>query len=217
LVAGVPNRVYVRVRNADSQPADLEGRIVDNQGREVAHVQTMQTDEQHDPSRGLGAFTFTPQPGNTYTLRSTTPGQTEVATALPEALWSSGSMPGLLPSPTVAMQVVTGVTHAGEPIRVRMYSSEHAPGQPMGMALLEDVLASERWYNLQHQLPVLVGLFAGGRLVAQQSVKVGPEGTEVQLTPATHVAGVLRVTAFELQDGQLRPLAERLIYRVPSE
>jgi anti-sigma factor RsiW len=178
LIAGVPNRVYFRVRTPQGQPAELEGQVMDSQGRPAATVQTARLADQ---AAGAGVFRFLPQPGETYTLRGTSPTGMAVTAALP-AVADHG----------VALQVPAAVSREGEPIRILLHGTE-----------------PER--------PLLVGLFCGGRLVAQQRVTVKPGGTEVQLTPAAGLAGVLRVTAFDLRNGQLRPMAERLVYRLPAE
>ncbi|MCI0462848.1 MAG: MG2 domain-containing protein [Gemmataceae bacterium] len=181
LLAGVPNRVYFRVHTMDGQRVDLEGPVVDSQGREVARVRTAGINEPADACRGLGVFLFLPQAGETYTLRSTIPGEAPLVATLPPARPSG-----------LALHVPTGVTREGEPIRVFLHSHQSARS-------------------------MLLGLFSGGRLVAQQLVTVEPGGTEVRLMPAAGLAGVLRVTAFDWQGEQLRPVAERLVYRVPAE
>jgi hypothetical protein len=62
---------------------------------------------------------------------------------------------------------------------------------------------------------VIVTATFRGRVVDQQAVRVGDKETRVVLKPAAGSHGVLRVTAYEPQEGQLTPLAERLVYRAP--
>ncbi len=63
---------------------------------------------------------------------------------------------------------------------------------------------------------VVVTLTCRGRLVAQEAVAALTGRKEVRLVPPSDLGGVFRVTVFE-DDGELRPAAERLVYRVPSE
>ncbi|HLN29217.1 MAG TPA: hypothetical protein VK395_15820 [Gemmataceae bacterium] len=105
LVAGLPNRVYLRVRSADGQPADLDATLVDSKNREVARIQTVTQRGQPALTRGLGVFTFTPLVGETYGIR--TPSGASDQTKL---IASKNA--------EVALSVATPVTRAGEPIRV---------------------------------------------------------------------------------------------------
>jgi hypothetical protein len=70
LVAGLPGRVYLRVRDQAGQAADARGVVVDERGAEVASFDTV-----HD---GLGRFDLTPRRGARYTARVTSPVVTEV-------------------------------------------------------------------------------------------------------------------------------------------
>src|SRR5690606_13354962 len=68
--------------------------------------------------------------------------------------------------------------------------------------------------------PLLVGAYCRGRLL--DSARLEPGETEAALSPTSGVGGVCRVTVFEElgaegQHRQLRPVAERLIYRHPVE
>src|SRR5205823_6311543 len=67
LVAGVPCRVYVRVTTPTGQPADISGAITDGK-RVVARVATANDPAEPGVNRGLGAFTFTPEPDTSYRL-----------------------------------------------------------------------------------------------------------------------------------------------------
>jgi hypothetical protein len=55
-----------------------------------------------------------------------------------------------------------------------------------------------------------------GRLVDQQAVRVGEMERRVVLRPPAGAHGVLRITAYEPREGELVPLAERLVFRVPA-
>lgn len=58
LVEGLPSRVYFEARNPLGKPADLAGRVVDDQGRTVARIESVHN--------GLGRFDLLPSPGRTY-------------------------------------------------------------------------------------------------------------------------------------------------------
>ena len=105
LVAGVPNRVYVRAQTPQGAPVDLDARLVDQQGKEVARVQTLRSAGPITP-RGVGAFTFTPQAGDAYKLQFAAPGSGPAAAPLP-AVHALG----------VALSVPEAVGREGEPIR----------------------------------------------------------------------------------------------------
>jgi hypothetical protein len=111
------------------------------------------------------------------------------------------SPPGMtvpLPLPAVekkglALSVPTGVTHEGEPIRAVL----HTTGRERAL---------------------IVGASWRDRLVAQEAVIVKPgKAAEVSLSPGAGVDGMLRLTVYEQDGKQLRPLAERLVYRVPAQ
>ncbi len=70
------------------------------------------------------------------------------------------------------------------------------------------------------QNPLLVGAYCRGRVLDQVALKPGE--TEAVLKPAGPAGGTVRVTVFEQLPGDgerpnLRPVAERLIYRRPAE
>jgi alpha-2-macroglobulin-like protein len=92
----------------------------------------------------------------------------------------------------LGLQIPGDTTRPGEPVRVVL----HHRGSPR---------------------PVLVAAFARGQLVAQQLVTLKPDTAEVLLEPAAPTAGVLRVTVYDPVGGVPRPVAERLVYRLPAE
>jgi hypothetical protein len=73
LVAGLTNRVYFEVRNNLGKPAELNGRIVDQAGKEVAKIQTLSDDQDTGVNQGMGAFELVPQVGAKYELKIDTP------------------------------------------------------------------------------------------------------------------------------------------------
>src|SRR4029077_8855244 len=66
---------------------------------------------------------------------------------------------------------------------------------------------------------LLVGVYCRGRLLGFHEItaKAG-EQARVSIKPAKDVGGVYRVTVFEKQAGkQVKPVAERLVYRMPTD
>lgn len=73
LIVGVPNRVYVQARTLTNRAADIQGRIVDDRGLDVARVETLTDPDEPGINQGLGSFTFTPDAKRRYTLRIESP------------------------------------------------------------------------------------------------------------------------------------------------
>jgi hypothetical protein len=185
LIAGVPNRVYYRATTPGGRPADIQGTVIDGQGRQVAVLQPP-VPGQTEATRGLGSFTFVPEAGESYVLRL---GRL-VSTAVTEA-----GNPDERPLPAVrtggiALHVPGGVTRPGEPVRVVLH---HAGDEARTLV----VTATCR-----------------GRLVAQETVLAQTGATEVELRALAGIHGVLRITVYDPRPAQLTPLAERLVYRV---
>ncbi len=65
LVEGLPGRVYFSALNALGKPADVEGRVVDDEGTQVATFKSV-----HD---GMGRFELTPGAGRSYHVEITRP------------------------------------------------------------------------------------------------------------------------------------------------
>lgn len=72
LVAGLPCKVYYRVKTPLGDPVDPEGHVIIMASKTVLHDSPRQ--------QGLGSFTFTPDPNETYSVRITgSGGVTEIA------------------------------------------------------------------------------------------------------------------------------------------
>jgi hypothetical protein len=210
LVQGVPNRVYFRATNSNGQPADITGVLTDGV-RDLAEVQTLKDADHPGVNQGLGAFTFTPEAGRKYALKLHAPigVQPPVIGALDEAhagLVGASAAAGfrgyLLPAAVesgLVLGVPNGVVAAGEAIRVTLAST--APRT------------------------VFVGAYTRGRPVGFTKVAIpGKEGIEAVLESTDpKLGGVTRITVFDLPNDEalgkddLKPLAERLIYRKPAE
>jgi hypothetical protein len=181
LVAGLPNRVYFRVRTPRGEPAPLSGRLLDSKDREVAAVTTVPQANCPGLGRGLGVFTFTPRAGEIYRLVGQEPSGYKANAEL-----------SARQAAEVGLSVPKAVTQAGEPVRVVLRQT-----------------APER--------PLLISLSCRGRVVAEELVTSRPGETHVQLAPPLDCQGVLRVTVFDCQQDQPRPIAERLAYRAPAQ
>jgi hypothetical protein len=189
LVSGLPNRVYFQVRTPLGKPADLKGRLLeDGKPLDVA-VETVHNDTEPGVNQGMGSFAFTPKPRHKYELQIERPTGVEGRKALPEPEADK----------TVVLHVKDAVVDAGKPIEVVLYSAQ--------------------------KRSLMVGAYVRGQLL--DSARVEPihfngNAARVLLTPAEGSGGVCRVTVFEAIPGggerqELRPVAERLIYRRPVE
>ena len=106
LLAGVPNRVYVRGTTAAGKPVDVRGMVAD--GNElVAKVDASGPDEEPGVHRGIGSFTFTPKAGVQYQLRLAG----ALTVPLPEVKANG-----------VVLTALDTVVKPGQPIRVRVHS-----------------------------------------------------------------------------------------------
>jgi hypothetical protein len=187
LVAGVPNRVYFQARTTLDKPAEVRGRIVDGTGKAVADAATLSDDKEPGINQGQGRVAFTPEFGQTYRLAIDTPAGTEGEYKLP-AVKPDG----------VVLTALDDATADPAPMRVRVTSA-----------------------GVKRDL--LVGCYARGRLLDHSRVSLDAnKSADVELKPEAGVGGVTRVTVFEEHANggahrQLTPVAERLVYRRPSQ
>ncbi|HWN66335.1 MAG TPA: MG2 domain-containing protein, partial [Haliangium sp.] len=77
LVRGLPGRVYFLAKNPLGKPADVDGRVVDDQGREVATFSSLHN--------GMGRFELMPQAGRSYQVQITKPAGIEHQVPVPAA------------------------------------------------------------------------------------------------------------------------------------
>lgn len=85
LVAGVPNRVYFQVHTTIGKPADLRGKIIDEDGNVITKVETLSDDDEAGVNQGMGVFTITPVAGKKYELKIASPIGIDSKHVLPEA------------------------------------------------------------------------------------------------------------------------------------
>ncbi|MBN2359544.1 MAG: hypothetical protein JXR83_08810, partial [Deltaproteobacteria bacterium] len=77
LVTGLPSRVYFAAQNMIGKPADIEGRVVDDQGQTAANLRSY-----HD---GMGRFDLMPATGRSYQVEISKPVGVVERYALPVA------------------------------------------------------------------------------------------------------------------------------------
>ncbi len=77
LVEGLPGRVYFMAKTTIGKPADIEGKVVDDQGTIVTELRSI-----HD---GMGKFELQAAPGRTYHLEITKPVGIVTQAAVPAA------------------------------------------------------------------------------------------------------------------------------------
>ena len=142
LVAGVPNRVYVRATTPAGVPVDLRG-VVSGPAGEAARVAAPTDPAEAGVNRGLAAFTFTPQAGAAYTL-------------------ALDGKAGRFPLPKtmadgVALTVAEPVTAPGQPVRVTLAAAGKARTVVVG-AYLRGRLADTKRLALTPGTPAEVSL-----------------------------------------------------------
>jgi hypothetical protein len=109
LIAGLPNRVYYRVRNSRGEPVDPRGRmeIFAGDNKVVLDV---------DQKKALGSFTFVPDARQKYRLRLTAAsGVTEVADAFKDVVIRPRG---------IAFSVAEAVSPESRGLRVALHASE---------------------------------------------------------------------------------------------
>jgi hypothetical protein len=147
LLAGVPNRVYVRGTNANGKPIDVRGTIV--AGNEiVAKVDAPVVDEEPGVHRGVGSFTFTPKADAKYQLRLLNANLGAAPAELPKAEATG-----------VTFTALDTVVKPGQPIRVRVHSVGQDRKLVVG-AYTRGRLADTQSVQVKAEVPAVVTLLA---------------------------------------------------------
>src|SRR5262249_46595615 len=140
---------------------------------------------------GMGYLDFVPSLKETYSVRITTPAKTENIAA---------------PFANFPIRTSGVVLHVCDPCE------EHAPkavgkqGEPIHVTLRRQGPA----------IKLLLVAHCRGQIVDQRWVELR-EPMDVTLQPPTDAQGMIRVTAFEALGNTLEPIAERLVYRAPTQ
>lgn len=129
LIAGVPNRIYIRGLRPDGRPADFDG-VIRQGDRVVAAVRSVTSADDPGANRGIATVTITPVAGQSYRFETAS----SQSFALP-AVKSDG----------VAMSIPVGVVPANQPIVVKLASTAnrrlvvgaYARGTPIAHAAVE--------------------------------------------------------------------------------
>lgn len=108
LVRDLPGRVYLRATNLLAKPADVEGKVVDDTGAEVARFRSV-----HD---GMARFDLTPRAGRRYHLEVTRPAGIAERYEVPAAEASG-----------CAMQAVDDFASARPEVRVAVWCAKPQP------------------------------------------------------------------------------------------
>ena len=104
LVPGLENRVYFSTHDAQRQPVEISGRIVTEEGREVAQVQTAHA--------GRGSFHFTPEVARTYALEINEPSD----------VVNRPSLPPVAADAKVLLRVESSIVPEGSPLDVQLHA-----------------------------------------------------------------------------------------------
>jgi Putative zinc-finger len=138
LVAGVPNRVYFRVRAKTGEPVTGDGRLILWMKAKDGSLQ-ISADEPYQ--LGLGQFEFTPDAKEIYTVRVTTPNTTAVI-ADPFAKLGGPRADG------VVLHVAKAVGSQGEPIRMTI-RRQGPPRKLLLVAQCRGQFVDERWVEVK--------------------------------------------------------------------
>ena len=148
LVAGVPNRVYVRATNAGGRAVDVRGAVSDG-AQGVAKVSTLTDAAEPGVNRGLGVFTITPRLGVEYNLQLEHPAKVAKAFPLPKVKTEG-----------VVMSVRDAVTSPGQPVRVQLHTVGEGRNLVVG-AYTRGRLADTKRVVVQPGKPAEVSLLTG--------------------------------------------------------
>jgi hypothetical protein len=188
MVAGLPNRVYFQARTTLDKPAELKGRIVDDQKHEVASdVQTLNDPKEPGANQGMGRFAFTPRAGRKYQLMIDSPPGIEGTYALPD-----------VKADGVVLSVPEGVSGPDDPIRVVVRSAN------TDRALVVGAYCRGRVMDHRH---VDANKNEATEVVLKPASGVG----------GVYRVTVFEELAVGDTRRELVPRAERLIYRKPAE
>lgn len=108
LIAGVPTRVYYRVRTPQGEPIDPAGRVI------ILSKEDVLLDSER--GQGAGVFTFTPQLNESYTVRFTDPVVTIRDPFKKIGIHDQG----------LALRVNNSVASAGEPLEITLTREQSA-------------------------------------------------------------------------------------------
>ena len=189
LIAGLPNRVYFQARQGNGKPADISGRLIWNKGKLTGTVTSFKTEHE-----GRGRFKFTPLAGMEYSLRIEKPTGIEKAFALPE-----------INPRGVTITTDSNVFRKGEPITVKLNGIDGSVF--LTLKKQEEIVAYKKVIFEASET-------TGKEVVAPPGSPKTFQTKTVSFFIPYDTDGVMTVTAWDEDD---KPLAERLVFREPSQ
>lgn len=191
LVAGVPNRVYFSARTPLDKPAELKARLVDQDRRTVAELETFHDDRFPGANQGMGHFVFTPHADSRYFLFVDKPERVEPVVTMPEVRKTG-----------VVLRAPSPALRGNEPWRFELVSVGADRHLLVGLYCRGLLVGQQRLVAKSGQWQVVEippSTTAGGvhRVTVFEELNGGPKDS----------------TSFSVR---LRPVAERLVYRAPA-
>jgi hypothetical protein len=188
LVADVPNRVYFQARTTLGKPAEITGRVVDQEGKPVvAQIQTLNDDKEPGVNQGMGIFAFTPASGKKYELKIDSPVGIEGKYELPEVKKDG-----------VALQIENAVSQSKDAIHAVVYSGQSDRRLLVG--------AYCRGRLMDHRT-----------VAAKKGEATGVDLRPGSLAGGVYRITVFEEKIGDANRRQLVPRAERLIYHSPGQ
>jgi hypothetical protein len=184
LVAGLESRVYFRAVNLQDKPADIEGRVVDDAGRNVASFRSY--------FHGLGRVALTPQPDRRYHLEITRPVGITERFKLPAAR-RAGCVLATYDDPDSVVEAVVARVRCTQPRRVIV------------SAMFRERLIDAAAVRVPRGEPAVVYLKS-----SDEEVNRAQGVVRVTLFAADEDTSLAARRSFA---EDLAPLAERLVYR----
>ncbi len=120
LVDGLASRVYFMAKNTLGKPADIEGRVVDDRGQEVATLRSI-----HD---GMGRFELEPRTDRSYHVEITRPAGITAKFAVPAAKTGGCALRAVEPNATDKLRVAATCTTDRELLVEAMLREKHVSG-----------------------------------------------------------------------------------------
>lgn len=146
LVAGLENKVAFKAANSLGEGANATGDLVDNQGRKVLSFETFH--------HGMGAFSFTPEPGKRYTANIIFENGEDKRLRLPEAKTQGYLLTASQTDDLLKVKVLTNFDQQDHPGMEReLFVMAHTRGQ---MVLREQVNLASQQYTIEmpvNQIP----------------------------------------------------------------
>src|SRR5207253_1530779 len=165
-----------QVRSMLGKPAELQGRIVDQDGKVVVDkVETLHDDEKPGVNQGMGLFSFIPEPGKSYELKIDAPSGMEGKHTLPHAR-----------NDGVVLSIQAGVSSPKQPISVTVQSVDKDRDLLVGAycrgRLMDHQTVSARKGEV-NQVELKPAQGAGGVYRITVFEESGAQGNRKQLTP----------------------------------